>query len=269
MKVVADPREFQRAPVGSCVAGATYLIWCAAPDLAGSLQWGVPDDRDVREMIALLDFIRHPSLAATGSVLMDCRDIERVDPDVMVGFVDLAREWLPRWSPRIASQAVIVPDGIAGILLAGALPLLAPSHPFRFVPTLDDALAFLAHPGARAAYDEASAIASTARGTAALVARLRAAIAGDLVDASVERCATTLAVSARTLQRELARAGTSFSDELRRVRVAAASELLRLGDGKLEAVAARVGFGTSSRMNEALRRELGLTARELRDRARR
>jgi transcriptional regulator GlxA family with amidase domain len=94
-------------------------------------------------------------------------------------------------------------------------------------------------------------------------------IAVDLVEASVERCATALAVSVRTLQRELTRAGTSFSDELRRARVAAAGELLRLADTKLEAIAARVGFGSSARMNEALRRELGVTARELRDRARR
>ncbi|MGE5185492.1 MAG: helix-turn-helix transcriptional regulator [Acidobacteriota bacterium] len=269
MKLVADPREFQRAPIGSCVAGATYLIWCAAPDLAGSLQWGVTDDRDVREMIALMDFIRHPSLAPTGCVLMDCHDIERVDTDVMVGFIELAREWLPKWSPRIAAQAVIVPEGVAGILIAGALPLLAPTHRFRFASTLDDALAFLAHPGARAAHAEAAAIATTVRGTAALVARLRSAIAADLVDASLEACATQLAVSVRTLQRELARADTSFSDELRRARVAAASELLQLSDVKLEAIATRVGFGTSSRMNEALRRELGVTARELRDRARR
>ena len=269
VKLVADPRAFQRAPIGSCVAGATYLMWCAARDLVGSLQWGIPSDRDVRDMFALMDFLEHPSLARTGSVLMDCRDIQRVDADIMIGFVERARTQLPRWSPRIAAQAVIVPAGVGGILLAGGLPLLAPTHPFRFVSTLDDAVAFLGHPGVRAAHAEACAIATTVQGTLALVARARSAIAADLIGASVEGCALALAVSGRTLQRELARAGTSFSDELRRARVAAANDELRLGDAKFDVIATRTGFGTSSRMNEALRRELGATARELRDRHRR
>lgn len=266
---MADLRAFQRAPIGNCVAGATYLVWCAADDLVGSFQWGIPADRDVREMFALMDFIDHPSLARTGCVLMDCRDIQRVDADIMISFVDLARQHLPRWSPRISAQAVIVPAGVGGILLAGGLPLLAPTHRFRFVSTLEDAVAFLGHPKVRAAYADARAIATTVQGTFALVARVRSAIAADLVGASVQTCALDLAVSGRTLQRELTRAGTSFTDELRRARVAAANEHLRLGDTKLDVIAKRTGFGNSSRMNEALRRELGATARELRERARR
>ena len=266
MDLQTDHQRFQSHPIGNCVAGGTYLIWCAAPDLVGSIQWGIPDERDVREMVELIDFIRHPDLAPKGLVLMDCSDIERVDPDILVGLIPQLREVLPHWSPRIERHAVVVPDGLAGILLAGPLPMLAPSHHFRFVPTLDEALAFLNHPAARAAHDEARALAETVRGTATLVVRLRAALAADLVEATLDRCAAAIAVSTRTLQRELAHAGTSFSDELRRARVAAAKELLRLGGAKHDAIAAQVGFGNSSRMNAALRRELGTTASELRSR---
>src|SRR5262249_15290928 len=140
--------------------------------------------------------------------------------------------------------------------------------PFRFVAQLADAFTFLDHPDAPAAYDAATRIASAARGTAALLGQLRVQLARDLAGASVEGAAAALGRSARTFQRELQALGTSFTDELRRARVAAAQELLTMSDLKIDAIAARVGFGTASRMSAALRRELGVTASELRARGR-
>lgn len=266
---VGDREEFLRSPIGHAVTGATYLIWCHAPDLAGSIQWGTPTERDVGEMIAVMDFIHHRAVAPTGCVLMDCRDIESVDGDVLLGFAERARELLVVWSPRIRGQAVVVPRGLAGILLAGALPSLSPTHPIRFVAEVDDAFDFLDHPQARAAYAAATALAAEVRGGSVLVTRLRAAFERDLTSPRVEACAAALGLSVRTLQRELREVGTSFSDEVRRARVATAAELLRLSDLKIDAIAARVGLGTASRLTAALRRELGMTASELRVRARR
>ena len=71
-------------------------------------------------------------------------------------------------------------------------------------------------------------------------------------------------MSTRTLQRELHQLATSFSDELRRVRIATAELLLAQTDLKIEAIATQVGFGTASRMSATLRRELNVTASELR-----
>jgi AraC-like DNA-binding protein len=266
VKLARDIPEFLRAPLGRAIAGPTFLIWCRAPDLAGSIQWGAPDERDVAAMMDALEFIRHRDLAAQGAVLMDCRAIERVDAEVLIGFTKLARERLPRWSPRIRAQAVVVPDGVAGILLAGALPVLGPAHPFRFVADLEAAFAFLDHPDARAAFDEATAMAEAVRGSAALLGRVRAQLARDLAGATIDQVAAALGMSARSLQRELQTHGTSFTDELRRARVTAAEELLRLSDQKIEAIAARVGFGSSARLNAALRRELGAAASEIRAR---
>ena len=79
------------------------------------------------------------------------------------------------------------------------------------------------------------------------------------MNASLDGCAAALGLSGRTLQRELHRRDTSFSDELRRARVAAAGQLLRMTDLKMEAIAQRVGFGTASRMSAMLRRELSAT----------
>ena len=266
MKLARDIAEFLRAPLGCAVAGPSFLIWCHGPALAGSIQWGAPDARDVASMMDALEFIRHPSLAEQGAVLMDCRAIERVDAEVLVGFTQLARERLPRWAPRIRRQAVVVPDGVAGILLAGALPLLGPAYPFRFVSDLASAFAFVEHPDAPAAYEDAAALATTARGSADLLGRLRAGLARDPAGATVDDAAAALGLSARSLQRELREHGTSFTDELRRVRAIAADELLRLSDLKIEVIAARVGFGSSARLNAALRRELGASAAQIRAR---
>lgn len=269
MKLALQSHEFLRAPVGACIAGPTYLMWCAAPDLVGTIQWGTPEERDVHDMLAIADAILRSSwLAPAGCLLMDCSEIERVDPDVMVAVAASVRDLLPRWSPRILRHAVVVPSDVRGILLSGALPMVAPSHAFQFSPNLDSALTFLGHAGGAEAHAAASEIANQVRGSSRLVSRLREVLLRDLVEASVDRSAMALGLSPRTLQRELARCGTSFSDELRRARVGVARDLLVTSDAKVESIAARVGFGSASRMSVALRRELGATAGELRERAR-
>lgn len=256
---------FGRDPVGTYVLGRTFVVWCAARDLVGSLQWGSPDEAEVRSTLRHMDVIRHPRLATSAAVLMDNRGIERVDADVLMMFVTLAREWLPRWGPRISRQAVIVPAGLRGLLLAGALPVLGPTYPFQFSATAEAALAFVAHPAAPAAHAAMTDIAAGARAANALVLRLRTIVENDLRGITLGRAAAQLGMSQRSLQRELGVQGTSFRVELRRARVAAAAELLRLDhERKTETIAREVGFGTSSRLAAALRRELGTTAAALR-----
>ncbi|HEY4240649.1 MAG TPA: helix-turn-helix domain-containing protein [Kofleriaceae bacterium] len=252
-------------PVGKHVVGRRFVVWCAAPDLIGSIHWGVADDADIRELMAVTDVIGHPDLAPQQRLLIDAHAIERVDADVMMGAVAQMRQHYARWAPAVERQAVIIPDNLTGVLLAAPLPILGPPYPFRYAATADDALAFIDHPAAAAAYRAMAAIARDAGAGAGLVERLRAAMSRDLVAITVARAAAALVMSERSLQRELQLAGTSFSDELRRARVATAVELLRLDrETKVEAIAMRVGFGSASRLAVALRRELGVTAVALR-----
>jgi AraC-like DNA-binding protein len=262
--VTHDPEEFAAAPIGRCIVGSTFVTWCVAPDLQGSIVWGVLDDRSIRDMMAIGEFIRHPQIASRRRALADCRDVERADADVLLGFAAIARERVTGWAAGLERQAVIIPAGFGGMLLAGALPSVGVDHPLRIAHDLDTALAFVDHPAAAAAHAAAATIAAAARGASVLLSRLRIQLGRDLSTATIDTSAAALGMSTRTLQRELHRLDTSFSNELRRVRIETAEALLAHTDLKIDAIATQVGFGTASRMSASLRRALNVTARELR-----
>jgi len=112
---------------------------------------------------------------------------------------------------------------------------------------------------ARAAVEEAVQHAAAMRGLSPIVQRLRGWLEHALVDATLESAAAGLATSARSLQRELHDAGTSFSAELHAARVRAACELLGETDDKIDVIAQAVGATTGSRLSRLFRRQLGIT----------
>jgi AraC-like DNA-binding protein len=75
-----------------------------------------------------------------------------------------------------------------------------------------------------------------------------------------------LGVAPRSLQRELSRQATSFRLELTRARVHAACLLLEGSDDKIEAIARRVGWTSSSQMSSIFRRQVGTTPAQYRAR---
>lgn len=267
--LIDDIEHFRAAPVGHYILGATYVIWCDSADLQGAIVWGTLDASAIRDMLAIGRFMHHPDLAGhRRRVLVDCRDIAQIDADVLLGFTALAGERIGAWSHGLERQAIIVPSGLPGILVAGALPSIGVEHPLRFARDLEAALAFVDHPGARGAHEQALAIADEVRAPSTLLFRLRAQLERDLVAPTVESVATALGMSTRTLQRDLGRLETSFSEELRRARIAAAETLLIHTNLKIDAIANQVGFGTASRMSATLRRERNMTASDLRARTR-
>jgi AraC-like DNA-binding protein len=259
-----DREEFVASPIGRCIVRPTFATWCAAPDLQGSILWGALDERSIREMMTIGAFIHHPAIAASRRVITDLRDIENADANVLLGFASSARDHVSRWASGLERQALIVPTGLAGMMMSGTLPLAGVDHPLRIAHDVDTAVEFIDHPLARAAHAAAIAIVTATRGRSALIGRVRAQLRSDLSGATIESCATALGMSRRTLQRELRSLDTSFSEELRRVRIATAEALLVHTDLKIDAIAIQVGFGTASRMSAMLRRAMNLTASELR-----
>lgn len=260
--------EFVSSPIGRCVLGPTYAIWCATPALQGAIIWGTVDEPSLHSMMQIGRFILHPGLAKRRRLVVDCRDVTRVDADVLLEFPRLARDRVPIWASSVDRQAIIVPSGLAGIMIGGALPSVGASHALRFTHDIESALAFVDHPAARSAHETVMGIAASHRGRAVLLTRLRAQLERDLAAATLENAASALGRSGRTLQRDLARLDTSFTAELRSSRLTAAEALLIHSDLKIDAIAQRIGFGNASRMSAALRRDLNVTASGLRARAR-
>jgi AraC-like DNA-binding protein len=247
--------------------GATSATWSDA-GISGSLHWGTLDETGLRRLVSILE-CPEPTEAGTGFVLADCQEVDRLDGEALLALTTAKEGPFMPWSwPIMARHVVIVPGGIPGFLLAGALPSLVPSCPVRCVRTVGEALRYAQHPEAASAHAAAVAAVSQERNRPALVRQLVLQLRKDLVDATVERTASALRTSVRALQRALQQYGTSFSDELRRARVAAAEELLAHSDAKIDTIAGRVGLGTGSRMNAVLRRELNVTASELRNKVR-
>jgi AraC-like DNA-binding protein len=259
-----DVAELVASPIGRCLVRPTFAIWCATPELQGSVLWGVLEPHVIADMMKAGEFIHHRDIAAARRVITDLREIERADPDILLGFAAAARARVGSWAGGIERQALLVPTGLAGMMISGALPLAGVEHALHIDHDLESALAFVDHPLAAGAHAAATAIAAATRGPSALIARLRAQLSSDLDGATIESCATALGMSTRTLQRELHRLDTSFSEELRRVRITAAEALLVHTDLKIDTIARQVGFGNASRMSALLRRAMNLTAGELR-----
>jgi AraC-like DNA-binding protein len=259
-----DPDEFAASPVGRCIVGATFALWCHSPELQGAILWGVLDERTLGEMTRIAALAHPVSSGGRRRLLVDCRDVERVEVEMLLSLN--ARPLGPAWTTAVDRPAVIVPASLVGILIAGALRTIAPSAPIQVTQDPDHAIAFVDHPAAHKAFALAARIVGLSRGRATLLSRLRVQLSRDLVGASVETSATALALSRRTLQRELRRHNTSFSDELRRARVAAAEALLVYTDLELETISARVGFASAESMSATLHAESHVTASELRAR---
>ncbi len=77
--------------------------------------------------------------------------------------------------------------------------------------------------------------------------------------ASLDRVATTLRVSQRTLKRRLAESGVTFSGLVEKARCERALLLLRSPDVSLDDVAERLGYSTVSNLVRAFRRWTGMT----------
>jgi AraC-like DNA-binding protein len=262
-----DVADFVARPIGRCVIGASFVTWCAAPDLIGTIQWGALDAACVAAMLDAARFLEHDALAPRYRMLLDCQLVDRVEPQAILGFMEIARRWLPSGAARIERQVIVIPNGWPGILVAGILPPLTPTYDLHFTEDVQRACELTGVAArARGAHDAAAARAAQSRGGAILIARLRRAIAQELSGPTIDRCAAVLGLSSRTLQRELADASTSFSDELRRVRVEMAEQLLHYTDLKIDAIAARVGAGSASRLSVLIRRERNATPNELRRR---
>jgi AraC-like DNA-binding protein len=260
--------DFVADPVGRFSVGVTHVVWCASPSLCGTVHWGRPTAASAGELVRRLAFTGHAALAGGCDGFIDAGAVEAFEWPAFAVLAELARERVPEWGRRLRRHAVVVPPGVVGAIVAGLLPLVGSTHPLRFFGVTAEALAWLARPELTAAIAELGPIVDEARGTAPLIRRLRDYLERLLPQANIVAAAQALAVSPRTLQRELTAHGTHFTAELMQARLRAARTLLETSDDKIESIAVRVGCGSSSRLSRLFSRFVGETPGRYRARCR-
>lgn len=245
------------------------LVWCADKRTCGTMTWGQPTEAHVEALTRALDLSRHPDLGGGFIVFMDSSAVEVVDWQPFTRLAMYVRERLPEWATVIQKQAVIVPSGgPAATMLAGMVPLLGMTYPMKFFDDRDQAITWLERPDALAAITEAAELAASARSLTPAVQRLRGWLEGALHDATLDTAAAALSSSARSLQRELQGASTSFTAELQAARVRVAVRKLTETDAKIEAIARDVGCVSASQLSALFKKHVGDTPAKVRERLR-
>lgn len=250
--------DFVRAPLGQATASERALFWFARPDLRLVAIWGTPSDGDASFlMAAMATEIREG--APLHASFVDLRDFDNVGPDVFQAFLDYMKMHRARFSGAVSKSAIVASARMSSAAAVGYTRLLGDPFPSQVFERGEDALEWLGF-GAEAQpllSDLSSLVLRVREST--VVARLHGVWRRDHRHAPITEAARSLGVSARLLQRQLAAAGTTFRDELRRARVERAKVLLRETDEKLYGVALEVGFEKSASLIDAFKRETGMT----------
>jgi AraC-like DNA-binding protein len=228
---------------GRWVSGERFLVWSADPTIGGGVAWGRFDAAELVGLERALAFDLDPARDAPYDLVFDGRRIEGIAGDVFEQFERRIQPRLLAQEALIRRVAIIVPPGLVGAVLLGTPAATGARFAWRAFAEAREAFAWL---GRDALHDEVEAVLASVIGGARAVPALRNWFAAHLERPLMVDAARALGRSSRTLQRDLAAAGTSFRAELERTRVDVARALLVDGDAKIEAIGRRVGCASHS-----------------------
>jgi len=254
---------FNHEPVGAWVSEEHAMGWCGARDLIGGMLWGSPSVADIDLLTRMWDLlqrhVRHPY-----DFVFDTRPMAHVEAATYMQISEAVLARLP-FRGIVRRQIVFAASGLTGGIAHGFLSHMRADHDWRVFTDDDEAFAWLGRPDRAEIQAWHAETIRELTGDGSLLAELRrwllAAQRGDL-----DVAANVLGTSRRNLQRSLATAGTSFTQELRAARLAQARRLLADPESKVEAVALAVGYRSVSRFVAAFKKECGETPGVFRDR---
>lgn len=256
MRPAASIEDFVAAPVGRYLGGASFLYFCAEPELCGFVLWGRPDEEEIRRLIRALKSELAPPAVPHASIV-DARRLDGVDAGAYGAISGYVKD---HWEPLrayVTRLALVRPSGLAGAVVAGFFQVLSPPYPVETFADPAGALAWLGRADAGALIAELDALQAAASGTAPVVAQLRALLEADLCRATLDGSARALGLSERTLQRRLREAGTTFHQELNVSQVRVAKAMLLDSDAQLTSVALEVGCASLQHFSALFRKLTG------------
>ena len=262
-----DPSELVHDPIGGYVQGKSFMVWVQSPTRFGAMHHSPLEQIDQATATALFGILTHPKLTGPFELLHDLSEVADVDASAFTYAEMFIRHFGDALAARTRRLAVVRPSGLAGAAFSGIYhDWIQPRFDAKLCSDRGEAYVWLDIDGEDRRELEAL---REAFSQPELLRRLRAALAADLRQATVERIARSLSISVRSLQRHMAECGTSFSDELAAARVLAAEVLLIHGTSKIEAIARDIGFRSPAAFTSMFGRIRGESPTSFRERHRR
>jgi AraC-like DNA-binding protein len=253
--------DFVRDPVGRYVAGRTWIAFCSPDQISGFQLWGTSAAHDVEELLATV-VTEGSQLAQPRPRLVDIRRLGAIEPAVFDVFAAHFARYRDALAHLVTRAAVMHTPGIGAALAAGFSSVTP--MPYEVELFTDPALAAEWLGTTTTLIDELDDLHAEASETLPLLRDLRACLRANLRDATVAFVAAQLAMSTRTLQRELARVSSTFQDELHRVRIERAQELLVETSYPLARIAQQIGFTSAHHFGLVFKQATGETPRRWR-----
>jgi AraC-like DNA-binding protein len=247
--------QFFDAPADRVMVRRSFCFWQSGARVRGCIAWGRQDQDDVREMFDVFDAYILSPLGGQPS-LMDIRAVESVS---IAAFRQLTTTFGARrrvWLARAGRQAILHDDGFSSALILGALQLAARGYELQTFTKASAALAWLGAPDVTPAFEM---IRASVLDLPDVVRRVHAVLDEDASVPSVRTIARRIGLSARSLQRHLAAAGTSVREVRVEHLVRRAERLLEGSELDLTAIASTLGLGSAARLVTLFRRTRNTT----------
>jgi AraC-like DNA-binding protein len=237
--------------------GDQVLMWSARPDLCGLALWG-------HVSFTQLQLLEHVFDRGAGAgarrcdFVLDARSVHGADSELYEGLTQAAACRLSDIRRRVRRQALLHPSGLIGGAVSGFYAMLGEALEWRMFTELAPALAWLDEPEPEALAARLDRLVAEAVSGSTLLHRLRKVLAtAGARQILLDDACRTLGISGRSLQRALRELGTSFREEVYRVRIDLGKKLLLETDHKIAAIGERVGFSTESNFITFFRRATG------------
>jgi len=249
------PRDFLGPPARRFFAGRCFCFWQDEQRAFGTVMWGRPLEADVEAMFPFFETGTDPRFVGHAS-FVDCRALDSID---VLAFGKLLAYLVRRrhaWGPNVGRQAILHPDGVVGVMVAGALHVARPPYAFACFP--GNGLAAFVWCGVPDLHPEVEELRSRLICSPEITRRMHSVLQGrGLVGAG--EVAQALGISQRTLQRRLGEEGTTFRKERDRFLSLEIERLLSGTELDLDAIAAQVGLSSASHLVAHFRATHGTT----------
>lgn len=258
LRLVSTLGEFIKDPFDACVVRPAFLFWQRGKDLNGVRVLGALTVEAVDELFAAFETDVHPAAEPHASIV-DFRLMTYTDLEAMNHFAETLLPRLPRFKEKVRRRLIVHGRGGLGIAVGGVRFQVPDLYPVRFVIAPEPHLEWLGVDPSDPILAWLDETLATHAGLDDFLRRLRSAFAAG--HDTLAKSARALGLSARSLQRELARRGVSFRIARRDYRIDVARDLLTNATDlmTLEAVAQRAGFAAQRHLARAFSEALGVT----------